>query len=137
VLRQALEQAATIVIVTDFSLAGIRDTARLFGFATKFAPNAKRLVVGNRLGAAKKGSVSAVEVEKAIGVKFAAIIPEDPIFIPHAVNAGKPLPESAPTSPAIPALLALAEAAGCLTVTRKPGLIDRILSFVKSAGDKS
>ena len=137
VLRQSLEQAATIVIVTDFSLAGIRDTARLYGLAGKLAPTAKRLVVGNRLGVAKKGEVSPAEVEKAIGVTFTVKIPEDGLYIPHAINAGKPVPEAAPTSPALPALRVLAEAAGCLTVTRPPSLLERLFSFGKPKGGQS
>jgi len=89
------------------------------------------------LGVAKKGEVSPAEVEKAIGVTFTVKIPEDGLYIPHAINAGKPVPEAAPTSPALPALRALAEAAGCLTLTRPPSLLERLFSFGKPKGGQS
>ena len=103
-LRQGLEKSNIIVVVTDFSLAGVRDTGRLLALADKCAPAAKRLVVGNRLGAVRKGDLSRGEIEKALGIRLAAIIPEDGAAVPGALNSGKAVPAAFPTSPATAAL---------------------------------
>lgn len=103
-LRQGLEQAGTVVIVTDFSLAGVRDTGRLIALAEKVAPGAKRLIVGNRSGTARKGDLPRADIEKALGVKLACAIPEDGAAVPQALNTGKSVPAASPASPATAAL---------------------------------
>lgn len=134
-LRQAFQQAASIVIVTDFTLAGARDAMRLWGLAERLAPDARRLLVGNRLGAAKKGCLTQPEYEKAIGASFTAVIAEDGHIIPAALASGKTVPEAAPGSAAAAALYSLAEAAGCLlpSSTRKRGWLATLFD---AAGNK-
>jgi pilus assembly protein CpaE len=103
IVRQALEQAGIVVIVTDFSIAGVRDTGRLIALAEKAAPRAKRLIVGNRAGTARKSDLSRSDIEKALGVKLDCVIPED-AAVPEALNTGKPVPAAFPASPAAVAL---------------------------------
>jgi pilus assembly protein CpaE len=108
-MRRALGEASVIVIVTDFSLAGLRDAGRLATLAEQIAPDAKRHIVGNRLGANKKGELSIPEMQKALKTTLAAIIPEDRSAVLHAINTGKPLPKVAPNSKAVAALRTLAQ----------------------------
>jgi pilus assembly protein CpaE len=108
ILKQGLAQAGIIIIVTDFSIAGARDTGRLVALAQKVAPAAKRLVVGNRFGTARKGDLSQAEIEKALGLTMACVIPEDSAAVPQAINSGKPVPAAAPSSPVTAALRKLA-----------------------------
>lgn len=103
-LRQALAHASTIVIVSDFSLAAVRDTGRLIALAEKIAPAAKRLVVGNRFGVARKGDLPRADIEKALGLTLACVIPEDMATVPQALNTGKPVPAVFPASPVTAAL---------------------------------
>jgi pilus assembly protein CpaE len=107
-MRRALAEASAIVIVTDFSLAGLRDAGRLGTLAEEVAPEAKRYIVANRLGANKKGELSVPEVQKALKTTLAAIIPEDRSAVLHALNTGKPLPKVAPSSKTVAALRTLA-----------------------------
>jgi pilus assembly protein CpaE len=128
ILKQGLAQAGVIVIVTDFSVAGVRDTGRLIALAQKVAPAAKRLVVGNRFGTARKGDLGRAEIEKALGLTMACAIPEDPAVVPHALNAGKPVPAAAPGSPvtvALRELAALVEGGGRAAPR---GLLSRLFS---------
>lgn len=103
-LRQGLAYASTIVIVSDFSLAAVRDTGRLIALAEKIAPAAKRLVVGNRFGTTRKGDLPRADIEKALGLTMAGVIPEDAAAVPQALNTGKPVPAAFPASPVTAAL---------------------------------
>ncbi len=131
-LAQGFEQAAFIVIVTDFSLAGMRDTLRLLKLAKKLAPGAKCLVVGNRFGVAKKGGVTVEACEKTLATKLAAVIREDPIVVPMALGIGKSVPESAPDSDAAAALYSLAVAVDCVAGTPEQGWFERVFSIAKT-----
>ncbi len=134
----ALGTTGLLVIVTDFSLAGVRDTGRLLRLAEKLAPSAQVLVVGNRVGVAKKGELSQAEIEKALSVKFAAIIPEDAGAVPHAINTGKPVLAAAANSPAANALRGLAAMIDGEDVVQKPrGLLGRLRGGNKAAKETS
>ncbi len=128
ILRQGLAQAGVIVIVTDFSIAGVRDTGRLFALAQKLAPAAKRLVVGNRFGTGRKGDLSRVEIEKALGLTMACVIPEDTVAVPQALNAGKPVPAAAPASPVTAALRELGALIDGAQRAAPRGLLSRLFA---------
>lgn len=108
-VRRAFAEASIIVIVTDFSLAGLRDAGRLAGLAKEAAPEAKCLIVGNRAGAYKKSELPVAEVQKSLKTTLAAIIPEDRAAVLEALNTGKPLPKAAPGSKVVAALRGLAQ----------------------------
>jgi pilus assembly protein CpaE len=127
-LKQVLSQASTIIIVTDFSIAGVRDTGRLFALSQKLAPGARRLVVGNRTGTGRKGDLTRAEIEKALGLNMACVIPEDPVAVPQAVNSGKPVPASAPSSPVTAALRDLVTQVDGESQAARPGLLSRLLA---------
>ncbi len=107
-VRRALAEATHIVVVTDFSLAGLRDAGRLMALAKEAAPNAKCSVVGNRAGAYKKSELAPAEVQKSLKTTLSAVIPEDRAAVLQALNSGKPLPKAAPSSKAVAALRGLA-----------------------------
>lgn len=135
-MRRTLGEASVIVIVTDFSLAGLRDAGRLATLAEEVAPGAKRLIVGNRFGANKKGELSVPEMQKALKTTFAAIIPEDRSAVLHALNSGKPLPKVAPNSKAVAALRTLAQLFD--KDTAKPaGLFARVFARKPSSDKES
>lgn len=136
-LRQGMEQANTILILTDFSLAGVRDAGRLMALAEKVAPKAKRLVIANRQGSAKKGELPRAEIEKALGVKLAIVIPEDNVAVPEALSAGKAVPAAAEGSPASASLRALADMIGGVAPSRQPVGLARFLRSVKPKGKRS
>jgi pilus assembly protein CpaE len=128
ILKQAFAQATIIVIVTDFSIAGVRDTGRLVALAQKIAPAAKRLVVGNRGGVGRKGDLTRAEIEKALGLTMACVIPEDSIAVPQALNSGKPVPDAAPSSPVTAVLRELGALIDGAPLAVRGGLLSRLLA---------
>jgi pilus assembly protein CpaE len=131
-LRQGIAQANAILVVTDFSLAGLRDTGRLIGLVKSVAPATRQILVGNRVGGAKKGELPRAEVEKALDAKLATVIPEDDSAVLRALNTGRPLPKIAANSKVTACLSALAASFG--DVTPAPtGLLARFFGGARGA----
>jgi pilus assembly protein CpaE len=86
-----------VVIVTDLSLAGLRDSIRLCTQAQQLQPSARLSVVASRAGARANG-VSVREFEKALGHKLSILLPEDAKAVSQATVEGKPLAVSARSS---------------------------------------
>ena len=92
IARTRLLQLTTqIVVVTDVTLAGLRDCIRLVAMLERAAPQAKLMVVANRAGRAEN-ALSKAEFEKALGRKVDVVLPEDTKALATSVNRGKPLP---------------------------------------------
>ena len=127
ILAQALALADTIVIVTDFSLAGVRDGGRLIALAEKTGPKARRLIVGNRMGHAKKDELPRADIEKSLHAKFVVVMPEDGIAVPHALNSGKAVPYASPASKTAMALRELSDALGGKQAALPQGMLSRFL----------
>ena len=82
---------ATVVVVSDMSLVGVRDTLRISGFAKRTATDGKVLTVINRAGADKKAQIPKAEFEKGIEAKIDILIPEDTKVMATASHSGKPV----------------------------------------------
>ncbi|MHA1538568.1 MAG: AAA family ATPase [Alphaproteobacteria bacterium] len=80
---------ATVVVVSDMSLVGVRDTLRIVGFAKRAAAEGKVLTVINRAGADKKAQIPKAEFEKGIEAKIDITIPEDAKTMALASHSGK------------------------------------------------
>ena len=107
-LRHGVFQAATrVVLVSDLSLRGLRDTARLIDIIRDAAPEVPVTVVANRTGAPQQ-AISVAEFKKTLGRNVDLQIPEEPKALAAAITAGKPLAQSAPDSKAAKALRGLA-----------------------------
>lgn len=107
VRNRALAAATDIVIVTDLTLAGLRDAIRLQGLAQHAAPAARILFVANRVGGREIG-VPKAEFQRALGQPLEFLLPEDAKAVVSAANAGKPLVAAAPGSKAAAPLRAMA-----------------------------
>ena len=108
-LRHGVFQAATqVVLVSDLSLRGLRDTARLIDIVGDAAPEVPVTVVANRTGAPQQ-AISVAEFKKTLGRKVDLQIPEEHKALAAATTAGKPLVQSAPDSKATKALRGLAD----------------------------
>lgn len=92
--REVLTVASDVVLVTDFSLASLRDTMRLRELIRLSAPSAKLRIVGSRV-ASSKGHLADRDFEGALKTKFDAVIPFDPSAVSKSANIGKPLPQVA------------------------------------------
>ena len=80
---------ATVIVVSDMSLVGVRDTLRIVGFAKRAVAGGKVLTVINRAGADKKAQIPKSEFEKGIEAKIDVMIPEDTKAMAMANHAGK------------------------------------------------
>jgi pilus assembly protein CpaE len=98
-----LQITSQIVVVTDVTLAGLRDCIRLIAMLERAAPQAKLIVAANRAGRGENG-LNRTEFEKALGRKVDIILPEDQKALAASVNRGKPLPTVAKTSKFVAAL---------------------------------
>jgi pilus assembly protein CpaE len=101
-----LAAATDIVIVTDLTLAGLRDAIRLFTMVQQVAPSARVVFVANRDGG-REGTVSKAEFEKALGKPIQFVLPEDVKANQAAANAGKPVVAAAASSKMTGALKSL------------------------------
>jgi pilus assembly protein CpaE len=99
--------ADTILVVSDLSLAGMRDTLRLVRLAAGVAPAARLVVIANRVGAAKKGEIPKADFAKGIERPVDHVVPFD--IKSHVATAvtGKALPIVAKRGPSVVALTQL------------------------------
>jgi pilus assembly protein CpaE len=106
--RRLLARAETIAIVSDLSLAAMRDAHRLADLMEVLQPGVKPQIIVNRAGAIAKGEVGRADFEKGVGRKIAAIVPWDPKAAMAMAHHGKALPAAAKGSKAASELRKLA-----------------------------
>jgi pilus assembly protein CpaE len=104
-----LAAASEILVVTDLTLAGLRDAIRLYTMIQQVAPNARVVFVANRDGG-REGTVSKAEFEKALGKSIEFVLPEDAKANQTAANAGKPVVAAAASSKVTSMLKSIAKA---------------------------
>ncbi|MEX1206525.1 MAG: AAA family ATPase [Dongiaceae bacterium] len=94
---RVLGAATDVIIVTELSLAGLRDSIRLHGLVQQVAAKARTIFVANRV-AAKDSSVTKAEFEKALGRSIDFMLPEQDKAAAAAASSGKPLAAVAPSN---------------------------------------
>lgn len=72
-----LAKADSFALVSDLSLASLRDTLRIRASLERMAPQLKPAVVANRVGAQKPGQLTIQEFERGLGGRTDFRIPED------------------------------------------------------------
>jgi pilus assembly protein CpaE len=90
--QQVLKEATHLVLVTDLSLVGMRDTLRLAQLALQGNAACQLSIVANRVGEFRQGEIAMAEFEKAVGRKIDLVIPFDPKNVTAAMNIGRPVP---------------------------------------------
>jgi pilus assembly protein CpaE len=103
----ALLPPATAVVVSDPSLAGMRDAMRLVGLFKKSGTSAEIKVVINRMGASKNGELAKADFERGAELKVDHVIPYDPKPFAASTSSGKPVPKVGGGSKAVKAIRAL------------------------------
>lgn len=104
-----LAVASEVVIVTESSLAGMRDTLRLAAYAAKAAPQATVNTVINRAGNRIGGELSKEDFESGAGLSVDHVIPLDIKGAAVGAAAAKPLVEVAGNGKAAVILRRLAQ----------------------------
>lgn len=89
--KRLLVSAQDIVLVSELSLAGIRDTLRFRTALNGLECSGVVTVVGSRTNAGKAGQVDAAAFEKGAQVKIDLFVPEDVKTMTLAANKGKAL----------------------------------------------
>lgn len=84
-----LKASTDIVVVTDRSLVGMRDTMRLGAMLKAAASETKPLIVANRVGADKNAEIPVREFERGTEVKIDLSLPEEAKTMALAWHSGK------------------------------------------------
>lgn len=131
-----LTPPASVAIVTDPSLAGMRDTMRLVSLLKKVAPKADPSVVLNRFGANASAELTKADFEKGAEAKVSHVIPYDPKTFGACASTGKALAKVAAGSRASKAVATMA---GRLVAAKAPaakgkaaGLLQRFLGGART-----
>ncbi|MFQ6017106.1 MAG: CpaE family protein [Kiloniellaceae bacterium] len=108
VRQRVFETATTLVLVTDLTLSGLRDSLRLLTSVEEVALGKPVIVIANRTGGSQQ-AMQVADFQKALGHKVDFLIPEDRKAFNQAANTGKPLVQSDKRSKASKTLLEIAE----------------------------
>jgi len=111
VQQQAALANATVALVSDMTLLGVRDTLRLSGFAKRAYADGNVITVINHVGGDRKGEVPKGDFEKGIEGKIDVIVPEDKKTLAIASHAGKPIAVVAKRTKVANAMREIAKAA--------------------------
>jgi len=90
--RQVLSSADGAVIVTDLSLAALRDAFRLSGLVKGLAGSVTPMVVANQVGALHRGEIGRAEFERGLGTPVDFSVPFDPKAARAMAVSGKTMP---------------------------------------------
>lgn len=90
-----------VFIVSDPSIAGMRDTVRVAQLVREVATETPVHVVLNKVGLAKKGELPKAEFQRGADLPVGYVIPADISLASNAANSGKPFAELAPKSPLV------------------------------------
>lgn len=82
------------VIVTEFTLAAARDTIRILAWFKSNAPQARVVVVANRVQQAAMQEINRKDFEGSIERKVDYVVPFEPKLAAQAAKLGKPLAEA-------------------------------------------
>jgi pilus assembly protein CpaE len=89
--QQVLQSATDLILVTDLSLAGMRDTMRIIGMMPTTNASCNTTLVVNRVGEHKQGEMPRAEFEKGVGRKLDLMLPFDAKTVAAATNFGQPV----------------------------------------------
>jgi len=92
--RPLLERMTRIILVSDFSLSGMRDTVRLKGLAAQAAPDVPVDIVVVE-GRDRKHAISQSDFERGVEGKIDQLIPFDSRTAAEAANNGRAIPAMA------------------------------------------
>jgi pilus assembly protein CpaE len=119
-----IKESTHTVIVTDFSLVGMRDTLRLTQSIANQNAASQIIIVANRVGEYRQGEIARREFEKAIGRQISLAVPFQAKGVHSAMNMGSP---AAGANRAIEAALDnLIDLISGTTGSSKPGLLQRL-----------
>ena len=127
--KRLLSRMDAIAVVSDLSIAGMRDTTRLIQFLRVNAPDAAVTVIANKVGPRGSGDLPKAEFQKGADVPVKHFLPLEAKLVGEAANAGKPLAMVAKRSVLVKSLKTLAQILAAdrshLEVKRSGGLFGK------------
>jgi pilus assembly protein CpaE len=102
--QRVVNQSDKVVLVSDLSLAGMRDAMRMSGFVKQLRPDVPLVIMVNKVGANPKTEVPQAEFSRGIAAPVAFALPYEPAAAGAAAAAGRPIALSAKGSKLLKAL---------------------------------
>ena len=90
-VRRTLQISGLILIVTDLSLTGMRDTARLIKYVKETNPGCQIGLIANKVGENPRAEIPIAEFEKGAGRKLDFQVPFEANTVLKAANLGEPI----------------------------------------------
>jgi len=123
--RHVISSADTFVLVTDLSLAGLRDALRIMDLVKRIGSKAAPIIVASQVGAPHRGEISQREFERGLGQSLDHLVSYDPKAAVSMARHGKALPAVARTSKAAEEMLALARRLSGREAAKKRSILGR------------
>lgn len=130
-----LASADTVVLVSDMTLAGIRDINRITQAMTSLSTKGRIMRVASRVGGDRSLQVSKADFAKALNEPVDYTIPEDAKTLTVCANAGKSVPSVAAKAPITKALRELAANISDFEEPKKKGFFGLMSGGKKKNGD--
>lgn len=89
--QYVVQNATNLILVTDLSLAGMRDTLRQLSLLPTSNAACQVTIVANRVGEYRDGEIARKEFEAAIGRPIDFLVPFDARSVATATNVGRPV----------------------------------------------
>jgi pilus assembly protein CpaE len=129
--KRLLVAAHEIILATELSLAGIRDTLRIKNTISTLGCTANVTLVAARSGPTRPGQIDLASFEKGAQMKIGHTVPEDHKTVTEASNVGKALGAVAPQAPITKSLADLANklsgGKADANKNKKPGLWGKLV----------
>ncbi len=122
-----LASADTVVLVSDQTLAGIRDINRITQAMTSLSTKGRILRVVSRVGGERAAQVTKADFARALEEPIDGTIPEDAKTLTVCANAGKSIPSVATKAPISKALREIAATVSDYHEPKKKGLLGRMI----------
>jgi pilus assembly protein CpaE len=139
--KRLVVAAQEIVLISDLTLAGIRDTLRIKSALTALGCTARLTIVAARTNSSGEGHITRAVFEKGVQASVDIVLPQDDAVIAEASNNGKALGESAPRASLTKAIRELAlrfiNTDGIVQEKAKPGFLAKLLGDTNGKKKKS
>ena len=111
VRQRVFETATNVLLVTELTLPGLRDSMRILSSIEEIASGTPVTVIANRAGGAQQ-AMPPKDFQKALGHKVDFLIPQDEKAFKQGANNGKPLVQTDARGKASKAIRAIAAKLG-------------------------
>ena len=124
--RRVISSADTFVLVTDLSLAGLRDALRIMDLVKRIGSKSAPIIVASQVGAPHRGEISQREFERGLGQSLDHLVSYDPKAAVAMARHGKALPAAARASKVAEEILSMAQRLSGRETAKKRSILGRL-----------